>query len=121
MKLTIGEPIADRNPQDVFVLYLKVMHGDADGYSTDEIMRCPNDEFDLEELYEALRLIEKAAEVDDQEDIPGIIDCHVKLDQNWPYDTAYINSGDGTRASYEGHWLRYYDKAGVEFAVKVEK
>jgi hypothetical protein len=120
MKLTIGEAIVDRNPRDAFVLYLKVMHGDADGYSTEEIMRVPNDEANLEDLYEALRLIDEVAEADDQEAIPGIMDSHTKLDQEWPYDSTCAGNGDGTRASYEEHWVRYYDTAGVEFSVKVE-
>ena len=119
MKLVIGEPIADRNPRDTYVLCLKVMHGDADGYSTHEIMRVANDEFDLEDLYEALKVIDKTVDLNDQDEISGIIGVNKALEQNWPYDNVYNAGGEGIRASYEGHWVRYFDKAGQEFSVKV--
>lgn len=121
MRLLVGESISTRNPKDTYVLCLKVMHGDADGYSTHEIMRVPNDEFDLEELYDALRVIDSVTDEDDQEKIPDLIKDNKKLALNWPQDVVYVNSGDGTLASYEGHWVRYYDKDGHEFSVKVEK
>lgn len=114
MRLLIKEAISDRNPKDTFVLCLKVVFGDADGYETVEVLRCPNDEFDLEELYSVIRVIESAKDLYEDDILEAI--KGTKLEKTWPRDP-----GDHSiPGCYEAHWIRYFDHEGKEFSVRVE-
>ncbi len=120
MNITITNPLSAKNPQDAYILYVKLMHGDADGSSMIQFGPFANDEFELaglEAILKAVLAIEKATEASglyEPSDFEAIKGFDL-LSESWEYDQTC----DDYLASYDGHWLRYFDKNGVEHQTTV--
>lgn len=128
--LSIGEQSLVKY-RDSFVIDIKFMHGDADGYEYERVVMSEADE-----VMELLNFLERCAVryprgkggCDDYTDVEGYsrfvehYDDEEEEDEDfrpitqisWPYwDGQYCSS-------YKGYTVSYFDQDGKEFQVKLE-
>lgn len=115
MQITIGAPLTDKNPRNAYVLYVNLMHGDADAYSTIKFgPYVADDDFEVTDLEARIKVLKKMDGVD-SDTFKDWDDFRKLLSGEWPSDTTC----DDYLASYEDHYVRFFDKNGVEFQTKV--
>jgi hypothetical protein len=129
MKLVIADPVSSKNPKDAYVLTIKLYYGDADGYLDFVSKPIANNEFDLEDLYTQLKMVALVKEINDKgtgdREYNGITGFQTVFPE-WPHDEQYAEVADYSDpddyryASYDGHYVRYFDANGTEFQVKIE-
>jgi hypothetical protein len=126
--------------RDAFVVEVKVMYGDADGYGNFEIGPFARDEDEalLGDFVTLCKGMDEAYKYgrggdDDYNHVPGFNEWfdsenHLTEEQwdalpkkqqelcwDWPRDPQ----GDGIQSSFEKYEVFYYDETGVKFDVKV--
>jgi hypothetical protein len=111
-----------KHPKNKFVLHLKMMHGDADHYTTEDIILDRNKAieewnmlsvlFDLVSEWDYLCEFDIIDRLKNSEQLQGIPDPDRCLDLIH-YDVKY----DGRRATPESMWMTYFDDDGVEYNI----
>lgn len=119
MKITVGDPVAAKNPRNAYVLYVSLMHGDADAYTT--IKYGPfaaDDEFELADLENKIKALQALGDdPDTYNDNPAFQTLKAAWEQQQGSDAW--GDEDDCWAAYEDHYVRFFDKDGVEFQTKV--
>ncbi|AMB18726.1 hypothetical protein BH780_gp143 [Bacillus phage Eldridge] len=117
MKFSIKGQKMDKRYKDCFVVELKAMFGDADGYGSMEAGGFKKDR-DEEELSEFLRLLER------MEHLPGDEASELEGFEKWFEQDKFDWLSDPTRhgyASLDGYEIFYYDENGVKCEVELQR
>lgn len=145
MKFKIKEQVMPKY-KDSFVVKIKVMHGDADGYSELEVSgfrgNCQKSKLHMEDLIQTLKEMEAEyphgrGGFDTYDHLEGfpkwfggeILDEHrdwYEDLEDWEQkmywsDWPLSPDGYGTQASFESYSVYYYDENGVKYYVEVEE
>lgn len=115
MQFKIGKPVVIKNPKSVYVLEFEVMHGDADGYSTEVWEYSESRKNDFIETLKVFKEIEKVKNGYEEEHYPEIEGYNEYVSENWPSD----HTCSDYPAALQEYKIYYYDENGVKHHVEL--
>jgi len=108
-------PVEKEPIKNKYIILVKFMHGDADGY-TEQEYEC-DDENDLRRIVDKLDNIPQVPAEGGDEDVYDAWELDTfNSDDFIPYD----QTGYDCKASYDRYEAFYHDENGVEFRVELE-
>jgi hypothetical protein len=117
LQLTPGKAVVANHPRNAYVLFVELMHGDADDYST--IKFGPFAPGNTEDLEATLRIVEATRELNRtdwnnaESRYPAIPGWEDHIGEEWLKDNEHMDD----LAKYESHHIRFFDEQGQEHEV----
>lgn len=113
MELKIGNPVRVSNPTKTFELEFKVVHGDADGYSSEKLNFRETEKDELVRVLEIFNAM-SGRDSDDYRNIPGFKEY---VWDNYPTDYTCLDYP----AALKYYQVFYYDENGIKHFVEIVK